>query len=94
MLVLTRRPGQAIMIGEVEVYVAEVKGDQVRLSINAPRDVTILRSEVLEAVQQENAAAAMIDSRALEAFSTLAAAPVPLRPLTNTAVTTSSHKKA
>ena len=72
MLVLTRRPGQALMIGEVEVYVAEVKGDQVRLSINAPRHIPIVRREVLDAVRRENEAAAAVDSAALDAFNALA----------------------
>jgi carbon storage regulator len=46
MLVLTRRPGQSIRIGhDVEITVVEVRGDQVRLAISAPRDVAVLRLE-------------------------------------------------
>jgi carbon storage regulator len=71
MLVLTRRPGQALMIGEVEVYVVEVKGDQVRLSIDAPRHIPIIRSEVLKAVQQENAAAAAAGPDLLDELASL-----------------------
>ena len=49
MLVLTRKPGQSIMIGEgIEVQVLSVAGEKVRLGITAPRDVTIFRDEVLE----------------------------------------------
>ena len=45
MLVLTRRPGQSIRIGEdIEVTVVEVRGDQVRLAIDAPRHVPVVRT--------------------------------------------------
>lgn len=47
MLVLSRKPGQELLIGEqVSVYVVEVKGKQVRLGIKAPDDVPILRGEL------------------------------------------------
>jgi carbon storage regulator len=55
MLVLTRKPGQSIMIGDgVEVQVLSVAGEKVRLGINAPRDVAIFRHEVYERIEQEN----------------------------------------
>lgn len=48
MLVLTRRIGERIVIGEdVTVTVLEVRGDQVRLGVDAPRDVKVFREEVL-----------------------------------------------
>jgi len=48
MLILTRRPGEAILIGdEIEILVKEVGRNHVRLGINAPRDVTIRRLETL-----------------------------------------------
>jgi carbon storage regulator len=54
MLVLTRKPGQSILIGEgIEVQVLSVSGEKVRLGITAPRDVTIFRDEVLERIQDE-----------------------------------------
>ena len=54
MLVLTRKPGQSIMIGDgIEVQVLSVSGEKVRLGITAPRDVTIFRDEVLERIQDE-----------------------------------------
>ena len=57
MLVLTRKPGQSIMIGEgIEVQVLSVSGEKVRLGITAPRDVTIFRDEVLEPIQDEKRA--------------------------------------
>lgn len=55
MLVLTRRGGESIVIGnEVTVTVLEVRGDQVRIGIDAPRHVPIHREEVYVQVQQEN----------------------------------------
>lgn len=58
MLVLTRRAGQAIMLGDdVEVTVVEVVGDHVRLGISAPAQVTIHRKEVYLRVLEENLAA-------------------------------------
>jgi carbon storage regulator len=54
MLVLTRKPGQSIMIGEgVEVQVLSVAGEKVRLGITAPRDVSIFRNEVYERIESE-----------------------------------------
>lgn len=55
MLVLTRRAGESIVIGnDVTVTVLEVRGDQIRIGIDAPRDVQIHREEVYVQVQQEN----------------------------------------
>ncbi len=49
MLVLTRRVGERIVIGDdVTVTVLEVRGDQVRLGVDAPREVQVFREEVLE----------------------------------------------
>lgn len=58
MLVLTRRTGESIVIGdEVRVVVLEVRGDTVRLGIEAPRSVQVHRAEVYAEVQAANAAA-------------------------------------
>lgn len=55
MLVLTRKVNQSIMIGDdIEVVVLEVRGEQVRLGIKAPRHITVHRREIYEAIQQEN----------------------------------------
>ena len=52
MLVLTRKPGQSIMIGDgIEVQVLSVAGEKVRLGITAPRDVGIFRDEVYERIE-------------------------------------------
>jgi carbon storage regulator len=55
MLVLTRRANQSIVIGnEVVVTVLEVRGDQVRLGITAPRSIDVHREEVFKALQEAN----------------------------------------
>ncbi len=55
MLVLTRRPGESIVIGnDIIVTVVEIKGGQVRIGINAPRDVQVHREEIYEQVRQAN----------------------------------------
>ncbi len=56
MLILTRRVGETIMIGEqgdITVTVLGVKGNQVRLGINAHKDVPVHREEIFERIQQE-----------------------------------------
>jgi len=59
MLILARRIGESIVIGDqVEVSVVDIKGDQVKLGINAPRAVPVFRSEVYQAIQEENRRAA------------------------------------
>ncbi len=55
MLVLTRKLHQSIVIGDqIEVVVLEVRGEQVRLGIKAPKDVTVHRKEIYEQIQEEN----------------------------------------
>ncbi len=62
MLVLTRKVNQSIIIGEgIEVVVLEVRGEQVRLGIKAPRDVTVHRKEIFEQIHTENVAASDVD---------------------------------
>ena len=54
MLILTRRVGETVVIGDnVVVTVLAVKGNQVRLGIKAPRDVAVHREEILERIKQE-----------------------------------------
>jgi carbon storage regulator len=56
MLVLTRKPGQSIMIGDgVEIQVLSVAGEKVRLGVTAPREVSIFRNEVYERISNERA---------------------------------------
>ncbi|MGI5915973.1 MAG: carbon storage regulator [Anaerolineae bacterium] len=64
MLVLSRRPGEKIAIGDhVMISVLQVKGDRVLIGIQAPADLLVLREELIEAVAQENAAAHQRRSR-------------------------------
>lgn len=62
MLVLSRQRDETIMIGdEIEITVVDIRGDKVRLGINAPRTIQVHRKEVYEAIRRENTEAARID---------------------------------
>jgi len=68
MLILTRRAGETVMIGnDVTITVLGVKGNQVRIGINAPKDVAVHREEIFERIQSElsagNGAAATNDNK-------------------------------
>jgi carbon storage regulator len=55
MLVLTRKPGESIMIGDdIEVRVLAIAGDKVKLGIRAPREVPVFRREIYVELAQEN----------------------------------------
>ena len=59
MLILSRKINESIVVGEViEVKILEVAGERVKIGISAPRDVSIVRRELLDQVQAENVAAA------------------------------------
>jgi carbon storage regulator len=67
MLVLTRKLGEVIRIGTgVTVRVLEVKGNQVRLGLEAPPDVKILREEIYRAILKENEEAALDDPKVMD----------------------------
>jgi len=54
MLILTRRVGESLMIGDaVNVTVLGIKGNQVRIGVNAPKDVAVHREEIYQRIQQE-----------------------------------------
>ena len=58
MLIITRRPGEKVMIGDdVVVEVMEIVGNQVRIGVRAPRSVRVYREEIWLAVKEENEAA-------------------------------------
>jgi carbon storage regulator len=59
MLIITRRPGEKVMVGEdIVVHVMEIVGNSVRVGIEAPRSVPVYREEIWNAVREENRAAA------------------------------------
>ena len=70
MLVLTRRPGESVMVGDdVVITVLEVRGDVIRLGIRAPRSIQVHREEVYRELQKANQDAASPSEHAVEALS-------------------------
>ena len=60
MLVLTRKPGERLVIGDnIVITVVEVKGDNIRIGIDAPREVKVYRGEIYDAIVAENRQAAL-----------------------------------
>jgi carbon storage regulator len=63
MLALTRKKGEALVINNnIEVTILEIRGDQIKIGISAPKDVPIYRKEVYNQIQKENEAAFSSDS--------------------------------
>ena len=59
MLILSRKTNEKIMIGDdISVTIIEIRGDQVKIGVEAPKTVKVFRQEVFEAIQSENRAAA------------------------------------
>lgn len=55
MLILTRKKGEKILIDDnIEISIVEIKGNKVKIGIDAPKDIEILREEVYRSVEQEN----------------------------------------
>ena len=69
MLVISRKAGQAIILGDgIEILVSEVAGDRVKLCINAPKDVPIMRKELLETRDFNTEAGALPKEQALDSL--------------------------
>lgn len=60
MLALTRKPGERIMIGDqIVITVVEIKGENIKLAIEAPKDIKIYRGEIYDSIVGENKQAAV-----------------------------------
>ena len=76
MLVLSRHRDESIIIGDdIKITVVDIRGDKVRLGINAPVEIPVHRQEVYEAIQRENRQAAQLDPNA--AREAVASQPAP-----------------
>jgi carbon storage regulator len=63
MLALTRKKGEALVINNnIEITILDIRGDQIKIGIQAPKDVPIYREEVYLQIQKENEAALSVDS--------------------------------
>ena len=68
MLVLSRQRDESIMIGDnVVVTIVDIRGDKVRLGIEAPSEIPVHRQEVYEAIQRENLRASQLDPKEVRA---------------------------
>ncbi|MBT4864063.1 MAG: carbon storage regulator CsrA [Planctomycetaceae bacterium] len=66
MLVLSRQRDESIIIGDnIVITIVDIRGDKVRLGINAPKDIPVHREEVYEAIQRERAAQRDADTDAM-----------------------------
>lgn len=69
MLVLSRQRDESIIIGDnVVVTIVDVRGDKVKLGITAPREVSVHRQEVYEAIRRENQQAAKLDPKEVQSL--------------------------
>ncbi|HOE09029.1 MAG TPA: carbon storage regulator CsrA [Treponemataceae bacterium] len=71
MLILSRKTNEKIKIGnEITISIIEIRGDQVKIGIEAPKDVKVFRQEVFNAIQNENREAAASED-SLQSLSTM-----------------------
>lgn len=67
MLVITRKKGESVLIGDnIEITIAKIDDGSVKIAISAPKEVTILRKELYSEIQEENKQAAKIDMSILK----------------------------
>ena len=72
MLILSRKKKKKIVIGDsITISIIEVRGDQVKIGVDAPRSVKVFRQEVFEAIQNENKAAVVAVPESLDGLSGL-----------------------
>jgi len=66
LLILTRKVGEAVSIGDdIQISVVEIKGSQVKLGIQAPKSIEVHREEIYQKIQEENRRAALIQADVL-----------------------------
>ena len=81
MLVLSRQRDETIMIGdEIEITVVDIRGDKVRLGINAPQSVPVHRKEVYEAIKRENREASKLKAEDLPGTTSPSVPPLGRKP--------------
>lgn len=69
MLVLTRKVGESIIIGDnIEVKIVAIDGDQIKLGIEAPKNIKVYRQEIFKAIQEENRQAVSFTEDLLNEF--------------------------
>ncbi|MCA9410751.1 MAG: carbon storage regulator CsrA [Candidatus Omnitrophica bacterium] len=70
MLVLSRKKDEVIMVGDdIEITLVDIRGDQVKIGVSAPRSVSIHRKEIYDAIQQENKAAAQASKQSVASLA-------------------------
>ena len=73
MLILSRKPNESLIISDsIEVIILEIRGDQVKLGIKAPKEVSVYRKEIYENIQRENLEASKVDAGALKTLKKIA----------------------
>lgn len=72
MLILTRKLGESIVIGDdIKLVILDIKGQQVRIGVQAPKNVSVHRGEIYQMIQEQNLQAAASDMRVSEIWGRL-----------------------
>jgi len=95
MLVLSRQRDETIMIGdEIEISIVDIRGDKVRLGINAPTRIAVHRKEVYDAIRRENTQAAKLGATDLDSLAQTIKPGPARRAMRNDAKSTANHNPA